>query len=145
MDYYANSQEHLLAEIERIDLLIRFQVARTRRLHGSDEQFQGLYISEEELDRLLARPSGAPRWSFDGDSPTRERLDEDLGRLRARIAEGVSQSLGRGVELRLDALSRLFGLDPYDVDCLLICLLPELDLRYERIYAYLQDDVTRKR
>jgi hypothetical protein len=28
---------------------------------------------------------------------------------------------------------------------LLICLAPEIDLRYERLYAYLQDDVTRKR
>jgi SpoVK/Ycf46/Vps4 family AAA+-type ATPase len=28
---------------------------------------------------------------------------------------------------------------------LLICLAPELDLRYERLYAYLQDDVTKKR
>src|SRR4029450_5443472 len=121
MDYYANSQEHLLAEIERIDLLVRFPVARARRLHPSDEQFQGLYISEDELDRLLERPSGAPRWSFDGDSPTRERVAEDLGRLRAKIAEGESESLRRGIELRLPALIRLFGLDAYDVDCLLIC------------------------
>ena len=28
---------------------------------------------------------------------------------------------------------------------MLIALAPELDLRYERLYAYLQDDVTRKR
>ena len=27
----------------------------------------------------------------------------------------------------------------------MIALAPELDLRYERLYAYLQDDVTRKR
>jgi SpoVK/Ycf46/Vps4 family AAA+-type ATPase len=30
------------------------------------------------------------------------------------------------------------------VDCLVIALAPELDLRYERLYAYLQDDVTKK-
>ena len=30
------------------------------------------------------------------------------------------------------------------IDVLLICLASELDLRYERLYAYLQDDVTRK-
>ena len=34
---------------------------------------------------------------------------------------------------------------PFDVDALLICLAPELDLCYERFYSYLQDDVTKKR
>lgn len=34
---------------------------------------------------------------------------------------------------------------PSEVDLLLICLAPELDLRYEKLYAYLQDDVTKKR
>jgi AAA+ superfamily predicted ATPase len=145
MDSYANTQEHLLAEIERIDLLIRFQVARTRQLHASDEQFQGLYISEEELDRLLARPAGAPRWSFDGNEQTTERVARELSRLRSKIANAVAESLRRGVDLRLARLTRLFGLDDYDLDCLLISLMPELDLRYERIYAYLQDDVTKKR
>ena len=47
--------------------------------------------------------------------------------------------------LRLDRLARLFGLSTLDIDILLICLAPELDNRYERLYAYLQDDVTRKR
>jgi SpoVK/Ycf46/Vps4 family AAA+-type ATPase len=31
------------------------------------------------------------------------------------------------------------------MDCLLICLAPEIDPRYERLYAYLQDDVTKRR
>ena len=32
----------------------------------------------------------------------------------------------------------------FDIDTLLVCLLPEIDLKYQRIYAYLQDDVTQK-
>ena len=39
----------------------------------------------------------------------------------------------------------MFELDPFDQDALLVCLAPDLDLRYERLYAYLQDDVTRRR
>jgi hypothetical protein len=34
---------------------------------------------------------------------------------------------------------------PFDADVLLLVLAPELDLRYERLYAYLQDDVTQRR
>ncbi|MEE8587286.1 MAG: hypothetical protein V3T83_20795 [Acidobacteriota bacterium] len=39
----------------------------------------------------------------------------------------------------------LFDLSPFERDTLLICLAPEIDLKYEKLYAYLQDDVTRKR
>ncbi|MBN1138224.1 MAG: ATP-binding protein [Anaerolineae bacterium] len=38
-----------------------------------------------------------------------------------------------------------YDLLPFDLDTILIALAPELDLRYERLYAYLQDDVSRKR
>ena len=33
----------------------------------------------------------------------------------------------------------------FDLDLILVALAPELDLRYERLYAYLQDDVSRRR
>jgi hypothetical protein len=42
-------------------------------------------------------------------------------------------------------LGRLFGLDAFARDVVLLALAPEIDLRYERLYAYVQDDVTRKR
>ena len=46
---------------------------------------------------------------------------------------------------RLSWLAEVFGLAPFELDIVLIALAPEVDLRYERIYAYLQDDVTRRR
>jgi AAA+ superfamily predicted ATPase len=42
-------------------------------------------------------------------------------------------------------LAQRYGLSSFDLDVLLIALAPELDLRYERLYAYLQDDVSRRR
>lgn len=39
----------------------------------------------------------------------------------------------------------MLGLEDFDLDALVIALAPELDLRYERLYAYIQDDVTRRR
>ena len=46
---------------------------------------------------------------------------------------------------RLDWLVESFDLCPLNRAALVLALAPEVDLRYERIYAYLQDDVTRKR
>ena len=42
-------------------------------------------------------------------------------------------------------LARSFQLSAFDLAVAVIALAPELDLRYERIYGYLQDDMTRRR
>ena len=57
----------------------------------------------------------------------------------------LKEANDQGQLLRLQYLASAFALDAFDLDTLLICLAPALDLRYERLYAYLQDDVTRKR
>jgi SpoVK/Ycf46/Vps4 family AAA+-type ATPase len=46
---------------------------------------------------------------------------------------------------RLASLAETYGLSLFDAHLVLVALAPELDLRYEKIYAALQDDVTRKR
>jgi hypothetical protein len=143
VDYFADSTEHLLAELERIDLLVRSGVVKAREQYAEDEQFRGLYVSEQELDSLLERPIGRPGWMRD-DSPA-TRVQDALGEIGASIERRARESRQRGVELRLDRLRELFELDGFELDILLICLAVEIDLRYERIYAYLQDDVTRKR
>ncbi|MEJ1961462.1 MAG: hypothetical protein WDO56_07920 [Gammaproteobacteria bacterium] len=48
-------------------------------------------------------------------------------------------------DARFDQLIRSCQLDVFETLALLIALAPEIDLRYQRIYAYLQDDVTKKR
>ncbi len=143
MDYFANSTEHLFAELERIDLLIQTQVARAKKIHVDDEQFRGLFISEQELDTLLKQPLGQPRW-FQVES-TVGQPETALNELKQHVDLCKRNTRDQGIELRLDTLQQLFQLDSCDIDVLLICLAIELDLRYERLYAYLQDDVTKKK
>ena len=145
MDHYSSSLEHILAELERLDLLIQAAVNRAREVHGAADEFQGLYIPEQEVDALLARPIGLPRWAIDRTASGQADVRASLGRIAEGIAQQAAESARRGNRLRLLELVRLFGLTPFDRDALLLCLAPELDLRYERLYAYLQDDVTKKR
>ncbi|HEX2222604.1 MAG TPA: hypothetical protein VHN15_00205, partial [Thermoanaerobaculia bacterium] len=142
---YETSLQHVLAELERIDLLIRVQVWRARQIHQSDQEFQGLYISEQEVDDLLAEPAGMPRWAVASARPEAAEATEALDGLARALATRQAESEGRGVALRLAELARRFGLSRQEVDVLLIALAPEVDLRYERLFAYLQDDVTKRR
>jgi AAA+ superfamily predicted ATPase len=53
------------------------------------------------------------------------------------------------MQIRSDSLlawlQRTFNLSAFDLDILAISLAPELDRHYERLYAYLQDDMSHKR
>lgn len=144
-DYYNSSLDHILAELERIDLLIQAQVSIARQVNQVDQNFQGLCIQEEEISELLASPVGLPRWATSALPLSLQNIRTSLDRLSTDINKRKEESLKRGIRLYLPELQQLFGLTEFDVDALLICLAPEFDLRYERIYSYLQDDVTRKR
>jgi hypothetical protein len=138
---------HLQAELARIDAVIRRQV-RQWQLAGQDlgDAFRGLYTTHEQAEALLAQPLGG-NWGALADLPPEEEHTFDQAEAAARAAAcAVAERAGReGHSLRLDHLCERFQLGHFERDALLICLAPALDLRYERLYGYLQDDVTRKR
>ena len=144
-EYYTTSLQHILAELERIDLLIQVHVRRARQMHMADSEFQGLCISEQEIDALLKQQIGLPRWASVLSPPSRTKVRTAFDQIAADIGKRKAESARQGITLRLEELARLFRPIPFDIDVLLICLASELDLRYERLYAYLQDDVTKKR
>ncbi|WP_327396842.1 AAA family ATPase [Streptomyces phaeochromogenes] len=136
---YTDSTQHLLAELARLDVLLGRQVRRARRSHREPaDELSALYITEAEVDRLLDGTLDTP--PDDGEPETEAELD----RLSAGIAVRVAESVRDGVSLRLVALAGLFDLHPVDVDVVVMCLAPEMDRRYERLYGYLHDDMTRR-
>ena len=146
MGHYATTFQHILGELERIDLLVQIQVWRARQMQTpADEAILGLIVSDHEVDELLARPIGLPGWAAAPESLLPAELQKVPDRVIAAIAQRKAESARRGIVLRLDELARLFQLTAFDIDTLIVCLASEIDLRYERLYAYLQDDVTRKR
>src|SRR5262249_24049238 len=137
---YGSSLDHLRDELARIDLLVRGQVARVR--HDDDDAWRGLSITEAEVDALLARSLGQPPWDAGSGDPALADVRAAVDRFGADIDRRCACT---AVPLALVELARRFELTRFDTDVLLIALAPELDLRYERLYAYLQDDVTRRR
>ena len=57
----------------------------------------------------------------------------------------AEQAERSGIDIRIRRLAREAGLTSLDVELLMISLLPDLDSRFERLYGYLNDDVTRRR
>jgi AAA+ superfamily predicted ATPase len=124
----------LLPPLRRLDRLLERAAARVPAAYGAhvaDDRFRGLYVGEADLEPLLARAPGDPAF---GAAPDAARGDADRFRDEAPT-EGS----------RLAWLAAEHALTAFDVDVLVLALACELDLRYERLYAYLQDDVTRRR
>jgi SpoVK/Ycf46/Vps4 family AAA+-type ATPase len=112
--------------LARLDRLIEREILRLRaRYQLSLDEFRGLYVSDEQVDQLVRgvvvdgeterSPFAAPAALFDS-SP------------HSAWAE----------------LAARFDLEPIDLDLVLLALAPEIDLKYETLYAYLNNDVTRK-
>jgi SpoVK/Ycf46/Vps4 family AAA+-type ATPase len=128
----------LLRALRRLDARLERAVRDARELYGrgaTPDPFRGLRISEEDVTHLLALTPLAPAWR-DGE-PDGEPNEEDAPRAVFGADAGEASPFAW--------LGQAFGLSDFDLDVLLVALAPEFDLRYERLYAYLQDDVTRKR
>jgi hypothetical protein len=133
---FADLYDHLSAELEWLDLSLARGVLGMRSAVPADAPTPGLHISDQEAELLLA-----PRPPADQAS----ELSAEVTALRAHIDARVTRTLAAGVDLRLPALADRLGLSAFERQALLLCLAPELDRKYDRLYAYLQDDITRKR
>jgi AAA+ superfamily predicted ATPase len=148
MEPYRDSSEHLTDELKRVDLLVRraLAIARAHR-PKSNEEYRGLVISEPEIEELLE--SGeflSQHWRKQEASKGKlEPFNRKLEEARKTIDARRELTSKTGTRLALPWLAERFGLSSAEVDLLLVALAPELEPRYETLYAYLQDDVTRKR
>jgi hypothetical protein len=131
MSVSTDSGRYLLARAALVEVHIRALVAHRRGFDPApDDPFRGLYLSDAVVDSLL-RDAPAP--------PQVEMAQRDDVERSADHAEAA------GAEIRLRRLAHTASLTELDVELLVICLLPDLDSRFERLYGYLNDDVTRRR
>src|SRR2546429_7952602 len=68
--------------------------------------------------------------------------DQDMARLPFAPAPEALCSGGLGPQWA--ELAARFALQPLDLDLILLALAPEIDRKYETLYSYLNNDVTRK-
>ena len=146
---YADSIEHLMAELARLDVRLNREVviARDATPEGQPDDMRGLVITENEIDALSAQPDYLlERWRRQERlAPTLANFDQREEALRAEIDQRTAASRQAGIPLALPFIAQQFRLSSVEIDLLLIAVAPEIETRYETLYAYLQNDVTRKR
>lgn len=130
--------DHLLAEAVQ-----SFPAARGT--DGAADAFHGLHVPAAEVERLLARSEGSA-----GATQGRPNGKSQPG-IFARLLSTPKPAAERpavdlaGDDPALGRLARAFGLSAFDLNVVVLALAVEVDLKYERVFGYLQDDLTRRR
>ena len=124
----ASSWNHLRSELEMLSACLLEDVQRRSQKNKQLDLLQGMVLTEDEIIETLTNPVSA------------ESLVKDaqvLQKLSSRDEAAPKSS-------PLVQLRDLFHLSRAEELCLLLCLAPEIDARYSRVFAFLHDDVTRK-
>ncbi|MFF0714418.1 AAA family ATPase [Streptomyces bauhiniae] len=111
-------EPELWRRLHTVEERVRKAVAARRAVDPDpDDPYRGQYLTPEAAQRVLDT-RGEPSAA----EPERSAEDSPLG-----------------------GLARDFGLSPLDLDLLLVALAPDVDARFEQLYGYLNDDLTRRR
>jgi AAA+ superfamily predicted ATPase len=144
---YQTTSDHLWDEFARVDQLLRAHTEWWLSTIGASKpacQWGMLHVSDEEIRTYLSAPFTPPHLLDGSLSASLSPYWNEAKSLANDIALRKTDASERLV-LRLDRLQRMFALSDLERDMLLICLLPELDSRYRRLFGYLQDDASRTR
>lgn len=138
------------AELRRLDLLLHREILRMRGRYAlSLDEFRGLYVSDAQVDAYVDAPQSTPIASeeafglYQGEPQiealrTVDALSAQADWLRCRNAPLLTETHP------WSRLAREFGLSAHEMDILLLALAPDLDPKYESLYAYLNNDISRK-
>jgi AAA+ superfamily predicted ATPase len=130
--------EHLRLRLAELHQALRMAVDRQAQAAAllTRPDLTPFCVTDEQVNSLLTRVDTFTEAMTEPPLPPRPDLESEqhLRRLAA----------SRGVTLPLDALATRFGLGRAEQDALLLVAAPELDAGYERIYAYVVDNLNRR-
>ena len=134
---YQSAAEELTDQLWRLQLLLARTVERFRERHTPEQRrgLSGVAIFDDEVDAFL---NAVPQWSDEHDSDV-------LNEARLRCDLRSQATLLADVDLPLERIRSCFGLNSLEFDGLLLCLAAELHPGYGRVFAYLNNDLTRQR
>ncbi|PJF45053.1 MAG: hypothetical protein CUN55_00750 [Phototrophicales bacterium] len=143
---YTLNLSYLQVQLRRLDLILSVAVQYARNAgFDPNNEFQGLFISEEEVGQHLRAFPGVGFWGNTEPVAQNPVIQPTLQNINAQLRQIETEAETQGFVLRLRTLQKMLGLTVEDLDLLIVALAPAIDRRYERIYGFLQDDVTKRR
>ncbi len=146
---YENNLAHLRGALLVLNLRLHRQVLRWRATHheqASPDELLGLCITDPDVDRILdgLYAANAPSEADVLDQAPIATITSLLKDAAARHQAREETTLEAGIPLRLPILAERLGLNTFEQQVVLLTLAPEVERHYERLFGYLNDDITRR-
>ena len=137
---------YLQAEMDRLRLRLRHRLLWLRKRWQKDAPPERVSwaITDQEVDVLLDSEDRQAEIEFYESDPVAREIRARLDQVDAHLAAARRDLEEAGTRPAIDLLAARFQLSAFERDVVLLCLAPELDPGFERIYAYVQDDAARR-
>lgn len=136
---YNSNSEYLsdIAALGKLKIMTLYS-AVVEELEAGTEQYRlrDNLIYKHEIEQLFNEDLGGINLE------TYREIMEAYGQLYKWIEDRCRASAEVGLIIPLDYLFRVFKLGDFEKHCIIMALMPELDRRYERVYSFLQDDLS---
>lgn len=144
LNWAKENQAYLESQLDLLRLLLQRKSLWLRHQWKDDplQTYKGMVISDVQADRLLANNNNAQaEYQFYRDDSEGSTLTKSIADMNNELDERIDALKAEGIVPALNLLANLFGLNLFEKSVLLLCLAPELDPSFRRIFAYVQDDV----
>lgn len=131
---------HLALRLQPLSRVLQHAVERQAQLAGKllRPDVTPLCVTDEQVTQLLGEIAAAAQA---GETTGHWELSEQE---RAAESELRAAAAAVSIELPLDQLRLRAALSEAELRMLLVCVAPEIDRSYERVYAYVLDDLNRR-
>ena len=139
---YDGSIDYLLDELKLLDIRIYLEILKQKQTQSAElfEELKGLVVSEREVCSLLG--IGLPE---EKDKSEINEFERKILRIQKAINIKKNHTLEQDTFLTLPYFSSVFGLSYFEERCIIVAMASELDRKYEKLYAFLQDDINSKK
>jgi AAA+ superfamily predicted ATPase len=145
---FAGGVEHLFAELDLLRSRLHREVLRLRAAGlFTEDQFRGLYVSDLEVDAVLLQSYASRQTPVRPATvhPSLRGIDAQIQLQREVILHRARLSAQAGIPLPLLRLANLYRLSEFEVSILILAAAVELDLHFETLFRYAQNDVNKRR
>ncbi len=146
MDWEKENLIYLKNALSFLQLILERKILWLRKQWNHDpiQNYRGMVISNAQIDWLLTDNNYIEEQGFYHDDSKAQKLTLKIEEEKSKLDIQSQHMKQSGTPSALDMLIQIYGLTQYDRMIMLLCAAPELDPSFEGLYAYIQDNATRK-
>lgn len=133
---FYSSLEYIEEELKRLDLKLILYIQSCLDA-GTINSDMPEFTSANEIFTLL---EGFSTYGSD-----KQQIENQLRQMDRQITGRLGAGREQGRHISLQHLSQLYRLGPFEQYCIIACLAPEVDQKYQKVYGFLQNDMIEKK